>query len=604
MKRVSLFMLHSVWWEQFVRETNGTRDMTDRALSQVPGFWDMALFEAKATALRIKRKTVETLGRETARRHGQGKALASGPVLARISSPLWHHRQGSRDRILTLGKIHNLRRAIRHLDGVEVPAGGLFSFWRQVGRTTRRRGFVEGRELREGCLIANVGGGLCQLSNALYEAALEAGLEIVERHPHSRTVPGSRAALGRDATVFWNYVDLRFRSAKPFRIEAALRRDALEIVLRGPDGRLLRKDGELSPDEERLPANDCTGCGEVECRRHDPERPFLPGEIGSTAWLVDACWPEFSILFSATARTEDALFLPQRLRETPRYAWPRHVVAEESCATLVALRRALALRHAPRQGRALQDMLLRYDEALAGHYAKRLSPVHEHLVISQNLLPHLWRLGELQGRSFDVLMVRHPMAQLQAKLDAAKTHYPASPTLGDFRAPDEIVAAESAALAAARTLYTPHSGIASADPARTQLIDWLKPAPRCRIERGGRSVLFPASALARKGAYALREAAQDLDLDIVVAGRAREGEGDFWGKVRTRPLNGAEWPQKIAAVILPALVEHEPRALLKAVAHGLPVIATPECGLGAMAGVTEIPVCDPAGLRQQLLQVL
>lgn len=587
-----------------MRETNGTRDMTDRALGQVPGLWDMALFEAKATALRIKRKTVETLGRESAKRHGPGRALASAPVLARISSPLWHHPQGGKDRVLTLGKIHNMRRAIRHLDGVEVPAGALFSFWRQVGRTTRRRGFVEGRELREGCLIANVGGGLCQLSNALYEAALDAGFEIVERHAHSRTVPGSRASFGRDATVFWNYVDLRFRSARSFRIEAALRRNALEITLRGTSGLVTRKDGDLSADEERLAANDCTSCGETECRRHDPEQSLLPGETGSTAWLVDACWPEFSILFSATARTEDALFLPQRLRETPRYAWPRHVVAEESCATLVALRRALALRHAPRQGRALQDMLLRYDEALAGHYAKKLSPVHEHLMISQNLLPHLWRLGELRGRSYDVLMVRHPMAALEAKLDAARAVYPTSPTLGDFRAPDEIVAAESAALAEARTLYTPHSGIAAGDPARTQLLDWLRPVPRNRVARGGKSVLFPASALARKGAYAVREAVQGLDLDIVVAGKAREGEGDFWGKVRTHPLDGGDWPERIAAVILPALIEHEPRALLKALAYGLPVIATPECGLGGTAGVTEVPVCDPAGLRQQLLQVL
>lgn len=563
----------------------------------------MALFEAKATAFRLKRKTLETLGRKAVARHGKSAALSSAPILARTTSPLWHHLQGGKDRALTLGKIHNLRRAIRHLDGIEVPAGALFSFWRQIGRTTRRRGFVNGRELREGCLIANVGGGLCQLSNALYEAALNAGFEIVERHAHSRVVPGSRATLGRDATVFWNYVDLRFRSSHSFRIEARMRRGALEIVLRGAAALVARKDGEISEDE-RLAANDCISCGETECHRHDPERPIVAAEEGPTAWLVDACWPEFSILFSATARAEDALFLPQRLRETPRHAWPRHVVADESCATVVALRRALALRHAPRQGRALQDMLLRYDEALARHYARRLSHLHEHLVIAQNLLPHLWRQGELQGRSFDVLMVRHPMADLQAKLDAAKARYPMSPTLGDFRAPEEIVVAESAALAEARTLYTPHSGIAACDPDRTQLLDWIRPVPRGRIASGGKSVLFPASALARKGAYALREAAQGLDLDIIVAGKAREDEGDFWGNVRTQPLTAGEWPARIAAVILPALVEHEPRALLRALAHGLPVIATPECGLNGMAGVREVPVCDPQSLRQQLIQLI
>ncbi len=87
----------------------------------------------------------------------------------------------------------------------------VFSFWRHVGRPTRGRGFADGRELREGCIVPSVGGGFCQLSNALYAAALDAGCEIVERHAHSRRVPGSMAEAGRDATVFWNYVDLRFR---------------------------------------------------------------------------------------------------------------------------------------------------------------------------------------------------------------------------------------------------------------------------------------------------------------------------------------------------------------------------------------------------------
>ena len=68
-----------------------------------------------------------------------------------------------------------------------------------------------GRELREGCLVPSIGGGLCQLSNALYDAALRAGLQVVERHRHTQVVPGSLAESDRDATVFWNYRDLRLR---------------------------------------------------------------------------------------------------------------------------------------------------------------------------------------------------------------------------------------------------------------------------------------------------------------------------------------------------------------------------------------------------------
>ncbi|HVJ43854.1 MAG TPA: VanW family protein [Dongiaceae bacterium] len=95
-------------------------------------------------------------------------------IVGRSTTPLWASAS-STERRLTAGKIENLRQALRRVNGLRIPAGEIFSFWRQIGRPTARRGFVTGRELREGCLIATIGGGLCQLSNALYAAALEAG---------------------------------------------------------------------------------------------------------------------------------------------------------------------------------------------------------------------------------------------------------------------------------------------------------------------------------------------------------------------------------------------------------------------------------------------
>ena len=67
-------------------------------------------------------------------------------------------------------------------------------------------------------LELSVAGGICQLSNALYACALEAGFAIHERHAHTRIIPGSMVEPGRDATDFWNYVDLRFSSRRSFRI--------------------------------------------------------------------------------------------------------------------------------------------------------------------------------------------------------------------------------------------------------------------------------------------------------------------------------------------------------------------------------------------------
>jgi hypothetical protein len=574
--------------------------MQGHALARIPSRLDMAVFAAKASLLRLRRAALEPVTREPIRRLPFGTSLRDAPVVARTSSPLWNGLNGVKEYALTAGKIHNLRLAVLAIDGIEAKACEIFSFWKQVGRTTRRRGFVDGRELREGCLIRSIGGGLCQLSNALYEAALEAGLDIVERHPHSRIVPGSRVAQGRDATVFWNYVDLRFTAKFAFRIEATLRRGRLEVAVRAGSG--TKQSISHLPDDDRHVANDCTTCNQTDCHRNDPDRPRVNVVDHPTAWLVDACWPEFANLFRSKARTEDMLFVSQRLKDSSRYAWPKGVAGTEKRATIVALGRAIALRRAPAQGRALQSLLMRYDEAIARSYAKRLSHLQTHVVVSLPLLPHLWRMGLLAGRTFDVLMERAPMSQLQATLDDAAARLPESPTLDDFRAPPDIAQAEAEALAEARYLYTPHRDIAKFDPGRTELLDWVMPRGMAKAAPGGRTILFPASALGRKGAYVLRQALDGLDVELVVTGKARECGANFWGSIKVTET--AVWPAQLAAVVLPAIIEHQPRALLRALAMGLPVIATEACGLGDVPGVATIPCFDARALREAVIAAL
>jgi vancomycin resistance protein YoaR len=135
-----------------------------------------------------------------------------------------------RERDLELGKIQNLRVAAAAIDGLLLEHGQIFSFWRTVGRAMPRKGYVIGRELRRGCMIPTVGGGLCQLTVALSRTASEAGMEIVERHRHSARPEGLAIDEASDATVFWNYLDFRFRSPRRVRIGAAL--TATELVVR------------------------------------------------------------------------------------------------------------------------------------------------------------------------------------------------------------------------------------------------------------------------------------------------------------------------------------------------------------------------------------
>jgi vancomycin resistance protein VanW len=560
--------------------------LPDRA---VPTRVGALVFEGKAALLRLHRS-----GRELAnppKRHRAGDALAGAPVLARVISPLWTVRGGARDHALNAGKIQNLRAAIAGLDGIEVDADEVLSFWRQVGKPLRRRGFAEGRELREGCMIATVGGGLCQLSNALYEAALDAGLEVVERHAHTRVVPGSRAEAGRDATVFWNYLDFRVRSRCAFRVEVRLTARELELTIRGT---VAAAPAPSSAFFAGAIAHDCLTCGETSCHRHSPD-DIAAGT--PTAWLVDSASPEFAELLRERRGQEDVLMLPSRRIGGASAGWP--AVAAERPADFAALRRSLALRTAGRTPRA--RLLLEADARLAATYARRLAAGHTHLVIAQPLLPHLWRLGVLQGRSFEVLLDRLPIDAMHGVLDAARNLYPDSMTLGDFRAPEATAAAEREALGSAVRLITPHRAVAARFPAgRVELLDWL-PAKPLPARRGGKTLLFAGPGLARKGAHAMREAIVGLDIELLIERPGEERPG-FWGDANVRRAHGQ--PDQLAGVILPAIVEHRPATLLRALAAGLPVIATEACGLPSQPGLTLIPPCDARALRDAIKAVL
>jgi vancomycin resistance protein VanW len=557
----------------------------------VPTRASALVFAAKASLLRARRTLRDITPGLAPLRHTRAAALADAPILATIRTPLWASAGGEKDRLLNAGKIQNLRCALRGLDGIEVEAGRPLSFWRQVGRPVRRRGFVAGRELREGCMIATIGGGLCQLSNALYDAGLQAGLEIIERHGHTRIVPGSRAAAGRDATVFWNYLDLRMRGPRPFRIEARLTADDLELTIRGHRAQTEAPEPDFFTG---LAAHDCLSCGEVSCHRHNPDSEMA---APPTAWLVDAPTPEFTAFYRKRAGPGDMLHLATRRFGTSARAWPS-LVAERT-ADLAALRRSFALRtasaKAPRAG-----LLLAADARLAAAHARRLSPEHTHLIIAQALLPHLWLSGALQGRSFEVLMDRLPMDALHRVLDEAHARHPESRTLGDFRAPEAIVTAERQALGAATSLVTAHRAAAALFPDdRVELLEWA-PATPLTARRGGRTFLFAGPALARKGVHAMRDALQGLDIELLIE-RDAEEEPSFWNGLNVRRLSPGEQPANLAGVVLPALVEHRPHTLLRALAAGLPVIATSACGLPDQAGLYPVAPDDGVGLRKLLL---
>jgi len=119
------------------------------------------------------------------------------------------------DMWLQFNKIKNLNIASQSLNKLLVHPGETFSYWRLIGATTRRKGYVDGMILFYGKVMTGVGGGLCQLSNLIYWMTLHSPLTVTERYRHSYDVfPDSRRSqpFGSGATCAYNYLDLQVRN--------------------------------------------------------------------------------------------------------------------------------------------------------------------------------------------------------------------------------------------------------------------------------------------------------------------------------------------------------------------------------------------------------
>ena len=105
-------------------------------------------------------------------------------------------------------RISNIRLAMSIISGTRLSQGETFSFNETVGERTTARGFKTATAYSSGTVTEEVGGGICQVSTTLFNAAVKADLKINERYPHSLTV--SYVDLGKDAAVDWKSKDLKF----------------------------------------------------------------------------------------------------------------------------------------------------------------------------------------------------------------------------------------------------------------------------------------------------------------------------------------------------------------------------------------------------------
>jgi len=117
-------------------------------------------------------------------------------------------------------RVQNIKAASASFHGLLVPPGGVLSMADELGDISLDNGYAEALIILGDQTIKGVGGGVCQVSTALFRTAYYAGYEILERHAHAyrvgyyeQTASGHNPNLaGLDATVFVPLVDFKFRN--------------------------------------------------------------------------------------------------------------------------------------------------------------------------------------------------------------------------------------------------------------------------------------------------------------------------------------------------------------------------------------------------------
>ena len=118
-----------------------------------------------------------------------------------------------------INRTSNIRLAAGKLNGTVLESGKTLSFNDIVGARVKERGFLPAKIIEKGEFVEGVGGGVCQVSTTLYNAALLSGLKIEEYHPHSLAV--SYVPPSRDAMVSGTYFDLKI--SNPFNTPVYIR---------------------------------------------------------------------------------------------------------------------------------------------------------------------------------------------------------------------------------------------------------------------------------------------------------------------------------------------------------------------------------------------
>jgi len=134
--------------------------------------------------------------------------VENNQVIGNYSTPIIDKRKS---------RLKNISLSINDINKQILQPGEIFSFNDTVGPRSKENGFEKAIIFYKGEKIMAHGGGICQVSTTIYNAALGAGLEIVERHEHEEEV--QYIEKGKDATVSYDIFDLKIKNTKEYPIK-------------------------------------------------------------------------------------------------------------------------------------------------------------------------------------------------------------------------------------------------------------------------------------------------------------------------------------------------------------------------------------------------
>lgn len=217
----------------------------------------------------------------------------------------------------------NLRVGCKQINGTLLGVGEVFSMNEELGPQTYENGYKDAGVYVNGKVEQGVGGGVCQVTSTLYNAAIFAELDIVQRSPHSMTV--GYVPLGRDAAIAGDYKDLKFKNNTdaPVYIEAYTANGTLVTNIYGHEmhsnnrriefekvhNETIDKPAEKVTEDPELPegTREITSRGKTGCKVTIYKKIYENGKLISREWFSSSTYRATPDQISVGTKKTDAV---------------------------------------------------------------------------------------------------------------------------------------------------------------------------------------------------------------------------------------------------------------------------------------------------------